>query len=97
MSYAGKEAEFEVTVEKILAEQLKLSTKKFALKQGKKKTVKSVMVPENASDAIKWSSSNKKGAVVDKKGVVTAKKKGTATIIARTTGGLVQKVKVTVI
>ncbi len=97
VSYAGKEAEFEVTVEKVLAEQLKLSTKKFALKQGRKKTVKAVMVPENASDAIKWSSSNKKVAVVDKKGVVTAKKKGTATITARTTGGLVQKVKVTVI
>lgn len=34
-----------------------------------------------------WSSSNKKVATVDKNGVVTAVKKGTVTITAKTSGG----------
>lgn len=52
---------------------------------GKKLTLK-VSVPKkykNKTSKIKWSSSNTKVAVVNKKGVVTAKKKGTAVIKAK--------------
>ena len=52
---------------------------------GKKLTLK-VSVPKkyrNKTSKIKWSSSNTKVAVVNKKGVVTAKKKGTAIIKAK--------------
>ena len=49
------------------------------------------------SKAVKWTTSNKKVAVVDKNGVVTAKGKGTATITATANGKKVTcKVKVTV-
>lgn len=51
---------------------------------------------KDAGGKVTWSSSKKSVATVDKNGKVTAKKKGTATISAKTTDGTVLKCKVTV-
>ena len=45
---------------------------------------------------LKWTSSNKKVATVNKNGKVTAKKKGTATITVKTANGKKYSCKVTV-
>lgn len=68
-----------------------LSAKKITLEVGKSATLK----VKHAKGKIKWSSGNKKIAMVNKKGKVSAKKKGTATITART-GKKTLKCKVTV-
>ena len=53
--------------------------------------------PANATDqSIKWSSSNKKVATVDQSGLVTAVKKGSATITAKSSNGKKATCKVTV-
>ena len=54
------------------------------LEVGSKMTLKVKTVsPKKASKAVKWSTSNKKIATVTQKGVVTAKKQGTAKITAQ--------------
>lgn len=62
----------------VQAAQVKLNTKKVTLQKGKKKTLKL----KNATGKITWKSSKKSVAAVNKKGVVTAKKAGKATITA---------------
>lgn len=61
------------------AKKPKLNKKKVTLKLGQKTTLK----VKNYKGKVKWSSSKKKIATVTKKGVVTAKKKGTAKITAK--------------
>lgn len=78
------------------AKKLKLSVGKLQLKKGQKKTVKATMTPLDATDTITWLSSNSKIASVNSKGVVTAKKQGSAVIMAKTSGGVSKKIKVTV-
>lgn len=56
----------------------KLSTTKLTLVKGEKATLKL----NGTNQAITWKSSNKKVAAVSKSGLITAKKKGTATITA---------------
>ena len=74
---------------------IKLSAKKLTLKQNATKQLKAAL-DKNATDKVTWSSSNKKVATVDKNGVVTAVKKGTVTITAKTSGGKKATCKVTV-
>ena len=74
---------------------IKLSAKKLTLKQNATKQLKATL-DKNATDKVTWSSSNKKVATVDKNGVVTAVKKGTVTITAKTSGGKKATCKVTV-
>ena len=69
----------------------KLNKTKITLKVGKKYTLKL----KNNKKKVTWSSSRKKVAAVSRKGVVTAKKAGTATIKAKA-GGKTYKCKVTV-
>lgn len=66
-----------VTVE---AAVQKINKKKLTMKKGEKKKLKII----GAKKAVKWKSSNKKVASVSKKGMVKAKKKGTAVITAKT-------------
>lgn len=49
-----------------------------------------------SDDKVAWSSSDKKVATVDKKGLVTAKKAGTATITAKLPSGKMDTCKITV-
>ncbi|MCH5264262.1 MAG: Ig-like domain-containing protein [Lachnospiraceae bacterium] len=63
------------------AKKLKMKKKKVTITVGQKKTLKLTVSPKKA--AVKWSSDKKKIASVSKKGVVTGKKAGKATITAK--------------
>ena len=62
--------------------KITLNKKKKILRAGKKYRLKVSFWPAKLHGKIKWKSSNKKIAVVSKKGVVKAKKKGTVRIYA---------------
>lgn len=62
----------------VQAATIKLSAKKITIVKGQKKK----LTLKNAKGSVKWSTSKKKVATVDKKGNVTGKKKGTAVISA---------------
>lgn len=63
---------------------IKLNKTKATLNKGDKITLKATVTPSNATDKkVKFTSSDKKVATVNAKGVVTAKKKGKATITAK--------------
>ncbi len=82
---------------KIEAKSIKLDKTKCTLKVGEKLKLKPIFKPENVTEQkIKWKSSNKKIAVVDKKGKISAKKKGTCVITATTSNGKKAKCKITV-
>lgn len=76
--------------------KLNLSASSLTLKKGQKKKVNVVITPLDATDTIAWTSSNPQIAKVNSDGVITAKKQGTAVIMAKTDGGVSKKVKVTV-
>lgn len=59
-------------------------------------TLDATMKPINTTDSLKWSSSNKKVAIVNKYGTITAKGEGSATITVKTTSKKTAKCKVTV-
>ena len=66
------------------------------LEKGKTLQLTATLRPKNSTQAVKWSTSNKKIATVNSKGKVTAKKAGTATITAKS-GKKSAKVKVKVV
>ncbi|MBO4336590.1 MAG: Ig domain-containing protein, partial [Lachnospiraceae bacterium] len=86
----------EINVKDVPAKSIKLSEKTITMKKGTKFTWLEVsFAPENTTDlSITWSSSNKKIATVNSKGVITAKEVGTAKITAKTSNG--KKATVTV-
>ena len=93
----GLVAKCTVKVERAVT-SLKLSKSSLTLKSGKTYTLKTTISPSNATNkTIKWTSSNKKVATVNSKGVITAVGGGTATITAKTSNGIVKKCKITVI
>ena len=75
---------------------LKANVTKKTLKIGKKFTIKPKFAKDCYSYQIKYSTSNKKVATVNSKGVVVAKKKGKATILLKTYNGKKAKVVVVV-
>ena len=75
---------------------LKANVTKKTLKLGKKFTIKPKFAKDCYSYQIKFSTSNKKVATVNSKGVVVAKKKGKATILLKTYNGKKAKVVVVV-
>ncbi len=86
----GKKASVKVTVVKkdIQASRISLNAKKVILKRGKKLVLKATILPVNTGNKkVTWTSSNKKIAVVNAKGVVTAKKPGKVKITCRNKKG----------
>ena len=71
--------------------------KKTTLYMGNRLTLKVKLKPSNASAALKWSSSNKKVAIVDMQGVVTPIKAGKTVITVKTDNGLTAKITVIVV
>lgn len=84
-----------VTV-KVPASSIKLNVRKLTLKKGKKKTLKAKLNPLETTDTVKWTSSSPKVVSVTQNGVIKAKKKGYAVIMAKTTSGKYASVEVTV-
>ncbi len=73
---------------KINPRSVKFSKKTLTLKKGKKKSLKYTVYPANSSNkAVTFKTSNKKIVTVSKKGVVKAKKVGTAKITIKTVEG----------
>ena len=71
----------------VKAKSVTLNRKNVTLEKGKKLKLKATVKPKKATQKkIVWSSGNKKVATVSSKGVVKAKKKGTAKIIAKIKG-----------
>ncbi|MBO5372578.1 MAG: Ig-like domain-containing protein [Lachnospiraceae bacterium] len=91
---SNKKATFTLKIKKVSVKKVKLSGKK-TVKAGKKITLKATVTPSNATNkSIKWSSSNKKYATVNQKGVVKSKKAGkgkTVKITATTKDGSKKK------
>lgn len=87
-STSGKKATCKVTVVKKAkkATSVKLNKKTLSLNKGKYYQLKAT-ITKNSTDTLRWSSSNKKVATVDKNGVVIAKKKGTTKITVKTASG----------
>lgn len=79
------------TMTTVEAAKVKLSKKSVTLKKGE--SIKLQL--KGTKKKVKWKSSNKKVAIVNEKGKVTAKKAGTATITAKA-NGVTAKCKVTV-
>lgn len=76
---------------------IKLSGSKKTLGVKETYTVKTTVYPKNATNKkVTYVSSNKKVATVNDKGKITAKKKGTAYITAKTANGKTAKIKITV-
>ena len=67
------------------------------LNLGEKLTLKAALTPANAETTLSWSSSDKRTAKVNSRGVVTALKTGTVTITVKTANGLKDTVKVKVV
>ena len=85
----GKTAVCKVTVKpkKIAVKSITLSQKKATLGVKEKLALKAAIKPSNATDRkVKWTTSKSSVATVTSKGVVTAKKKGTAKITATADG-----------
>lgn len=76
----------------------KISVKKASviLKKGKSYAIKYSSIPASTTDAVKFTSSNKKVATVSAKGVVKGKKKGKTTINIVSSSGVKKQIKVTV-
>ena len=71
----------------VKAKSVTLNRKNVTLEKGKKLKLKATVKPKKATQKkIVWSSGNKKVATVSSKGVVKAKKKGTAKITAKIKG-----------
>lgn len=72
-----------VQKKKVAVSKLKVSASTVYLSKGQKLTLQAVVTPLTATDKIKYTSSKKKVATVSAKGVITAKKKGTAKITVK--------------
>ena len=93
----GGTAKIKITVKKkVNVKKLKLNKQNITLKKGKKFILTVSKNPITATNKVKWSSSNKKVATVNSKGVVKAKKKGKTTITVKASNGKKATCKITV-
>ena len=90
-----KKATITITV-KQPATTVKLNKTSATIKKGKTLKLKATLTPKNSTDTLTFKSSKKSVATVNKNGVVTAKKKGKATITVKTSSGKTAKCKITV-
>ena len=92
----GKESSWKITVLSKAVSSIRITTpsKKLDLNGLETITLKAKVSPSGASTKIKWSSSNKKVAVVSSSGKVTALRKGNVTITAEATDGSKTKKKI---
>ena len=95
---SGAQASCKITVQnnKVVTKKLTVDQKKVTLKKGEKFTINVTRTPITAVEKIKFTSSNKKVATVDGKGKVTARKAGSAVIMAKSANGKKVKVKIVV-
>ena len=82
---SGKKGYITVTVQKATVKTTKITGVKSALTltKGKSTTLKPVVSPFTSGEKVTYTSSNKNVAAVSSKGVITAKKKGTAVITVK--------------
>ena len=94
---SGKKQVISITVQKTMVRTTKITGLKSSVTvaRNKKITLKPVISPITSQEKVTYSSSNKKIAEVTSKGVITAKKKGTAVITVKS-GKKMVKCKVTV-
>ena len=95
---SGKTASFKVNVQKTAVKTSKITLengKKITLKKGKTCTLVPVLTPITSLEKVTYKSLKTKVATVSAKGVITAKKKGKATILVKA-GSKTVKCKVTV-
>ena len=81
---------------KVRSKSITMNAEKATIGIGDILTLNAVMKPTNSTDTIKWSSSNKNVATVNKYGAVTAVGEGSATITAKTSSKKTTKCVVTV-
>lgn len=95
---SGVKARCVVTVQKssVKTKKLSLSKKEITLKKGKTYKLNVVRTPITATDRLKFYTSKKSVATVNSGGTVKAKKKGTAVITVKSSGGKTAKIKVKV-
>ena len=91
----SKKAVITVIVPKTATKSINGIPSKQTLKKGKSITLKVKLNPSNSDEKVTYVSSNKKVAVVDSKGKITAKGKGTAMITVKS-GKVSVKCKITV-
>ena len=92
-----KKTTIKVVVKKAAVKKVKINSSNFTLSVGGKKTLKATVTPKkNTCTKVVWSTSKKSVATVSSKGVVTAKKEGTAKITATAADGSGKKASVTV-
>lgn len=93
----GKTQRFTVTVGKVLPKKITLSKKTLSVKVKKTAKLTVKWKPSNVSPkTVTWTTSNKKIATVNKRGVVKGVRKGTVTITATAWNGKTAKCKVKV-
>lgn len=91
----GLSASCVVTVT-VPAKSIVLNKTILTMKKGSRKKLKATLNPLDSTDKIEWSSSDPGIASVNSNGIVKAKKKGYATIMAKTSSGKRVYVKITV-
>lgn len=94
---SGLKKNITITVQKNVVKTTKITgvAKKATLKKGKTLTLKPAVTPLTSVQKVTYRSSNKKVATVTSKGVIKAKKKGTAVITVKS-GSKTAKCKITV-
>lgn len=92
---SGLKTKINITVKPAKTQKIYGVKKNITIKVGKKYTLKPKLSPSYSKDKITYSSNNKKIVAVNSKGVITARKKGTAYITIKS-GSKYVKCKVTV-
>lgn len=93
---SGKKKTCALTLKGPLPASVELEDNVLALVLDQTVTLKGSVLPEEANQAIRWSSSNSKVASVDKSGTITGVKRGRATITAKSANGKTASCKVVV-
>lgn len=92
---SGLKAKINITVKPAKTQKIYGVKKNIIIKQGKKYTLKPKISPSYSKDKISYFSNNKKVVTVNSKGIITARKKGTAYITIKS-GSKYVKCKITV-